>query len=310
MLNSADSIGASAQLLKIVFAGRESGFGSAAVRIDVRRLAGTATENLFEDITPLESTDGVELFRSGDLLLGHVQECFVASELAARTESLYRKILTATRGLHLYRIWNYVPEINAHTAGLENYRAFCQGRFIAFEAALGPEFEPQLPAASAVGSHGRHLDALFVAGATAPIHFENPEQVPAYHYPVEHGPRAPSFSRATVVRSEGRTWTFISGTSAIKGHQTIASGSLDAQLECTVHNLRLIARKSGLGDVLAAHRESAGHFQVYLRHAADLPAARTRLERLLFRANDVVNYLQCDICRAALDIEIEATFKG
>ena len=255
----------------------------------------------------LPSEGGVQLFRAGRWWLGHAHEPFVASELAARTESLYRRILAATRGRHLYRIWNYIPEINRHTDGLENYRAFCQGRSFAFEASLGGEFEPRLPSASAVGSQGTHLDAIFVAGETPPAHFENPEQVPAYHYPIEHGPRAPSFARATVARDGERTWTFISGTSAIKGHQTVAAGSLDAQLECTLHNLRLIARTCGLGDDLGGEQVRQRHFKIYLRHANDLCAARAYLDRLLLRASDGVTYLQSEICRAALNVEIEVT---
>ena len=102
-------------------------------------------------------------------------------------------------------------------------------------------------------------------------------------------------------------WTFISGTSAIKGHETVAPGALEAQLECTLDNLRLMSRKSGLGDDLGAGRTLSRRFKVYLRHAVDLAAVRARLERSLFRQQDVVTYLQAEICRAALSIEIEAT---
>lgn len=310
MLSSPGPIPRSAPRLRVAFSGAPSSSGTApiAVHLDTPWLAGAPTEDLFENVVPLAASEpGVRLFRSGHLLLGHAEENFVPSELAARSESLYRRILSATRGQHLYRIWNYVPHINAHTAGLEHYRAFCQGRSFAFEASMGGEFEPQLPAASAVGSHGTQLAVIFVAGETAPTHFENPAQVPAYHYPIEHGPRSPSFARATVARDGQRTWTFISGTAAIKGHETIAPGSLDAQLACTLDNLRLISQTSGLGDNLGAGRVPHRHFKVYLRHATDLAAAQTQLERALFRPGDVVTYLQCDICRAALNLEIEAT---
>lgn len=279
----------------------------ALVRLETPWLGGAAAEELFQAVTPLGSEREVRLFRSGGLLLGHAHEPFIAGEIAARTESLYRRIFAAARGRHLHRIWNYVPQINAHTAGLEHYRAFCQGRSLAFEATLGGEFQSRLPAASAVGCQGARIDVMFAAGETAPTHFENPEQVPAYHYPIEHGPRAPSFARATVARDGQRTWTFISGTSAIKGHMTVAPGALDAQLECTLDNLRLISRRCGLGDDLGAGRVGQRHFKVYLRHATDFAAARARLERSLFLPHDAVTYLQAEICRAALKIEIEAT---
>ncbi|MES2696971.1 MAG: hypothetical protein V4773_26140 [Verrucomicrobiota bacterium] len=270
-------------------------------------LAGAPTEDLFPLAAPAEHAQGIALYRSGGLLLGHAQEPFLATELAARTESLYRRILGVTRGLHLYRIWNYVPQINAETAGLENYRAFCAGRSLAFEAALGRQFQHQLPSASAVGCAGNRLDVIFVAGEAAPSHFENPEQVPAYLYPPEHGPRSPSFARATVARDGARTWTFISGTSAIKGHQTMAPGAFPAQLDCTVANLRLISQTAGLGDDLGAAQGARRHFKIYLRHPQDLDFARAQLACTLLRPSDVATYLQADICRAALDIEIEAT---
>jgi chorismate lyase/3-hydroxybenzoate synthase len=292
--------------LCIAFTGG-SGENAAAINVDVPFLGGTATELIFASATPAPTEQGVRLFRAGHWLFGHAQEPFIPAELASRTEALYQRIFAATRGRQLYRIWNYVPEINAHTAGLEHYRGFCQGRSLAFESALGAGFQPRLPAASAVGRNGTLIDVIFAAGETTPAHHENPEQVPAYHYPIEHGPRAPSFARATVVREGGQTWTFISGTSAIKGHQTIAPGRLEAQLECTLDNLRLISRKSGLGDNLGADRATQRQFKVYLRHAADYPAAREILDRSLVVSGDAVTYLNADICRAALNVEIEAT---
>ncbi len=292
--------------LRVAFAGG-AGAAAASVIVGAPWLAGAPVEEIFEAAAPLDPHDGVRMFRSGGFLLGHAWEPFVSTEVSARADALYRRILGATRGLHLCRVWNYVPRINAATGGLEHYQAFCQGRSLAFERALGGAFQPSLPAASAVGATGDHLDAIFVASATVPRHFENPAQVPAYLYPSEHGPRAPSFARATVVRDSGETWTFISGTAAIKGHKTVAPGTLDSQIDCTLDNLRLISRAGGLGDDLASGRAVRRHFKVYLRHAADLAAVQAGLGRALFAPADHVTYLHADICRAALAIEIEAT---
>jgi chorismate lyase/3-hydroxybenzoate synthase len=295
--------------LRIAFANAPA-VPSTVLHIDVPLLGGATTEEVFPAAKPAGFERGVQLFQSGGLLLGYAHEPLVAGELAVRTEALYERVLGVTRGRHLYRIWNYVPRINEHGAGLENYRAFCQGRSLAFEATLGGGFQPQLPAASAVGCHGTQLEVIFVAGEAAPVHFENPEQVPAYLYPREHGPRPPSFARATVAHDGQATWTFISGTSAIKGHETVAPGALEGQLECTLDNLRIMSRRSGLGDDLGAGRIAKRQFKVYLRHARDYAAARAQLERALFRTDDVVTYLHADICRAALNIEIEATLRG
>lgn len=312
MSASSDTAAPAAHVFEVTFAGRAAAAGAGdALRVSAPWLAGAPVERIFGPVTPAGVEHGIRLFRSAGLLLGWVEEPFVPDSLAARTESLYRRLLAATRGWHLYRIWNYVPAINAQTAGLEHYRAFCQGRSCAFEAEFGQTFQRQLPAASAVGCTGQHVAVVFAAGTAAPTHIENPDQVPAYLYPPEHGPRAPSFARATVAHDAHRKWTFISGTAAIKGHQTVAPGSFARQLACTLDNLRLIARASGLTDALESPSAPAQrHFKIYLRHATDLAAARAQLERTLLRADDTVTYLHADICRAALDIEIEATLSS
>ena len=271
-------------------------------------LGGGAREMLFPGVLRGESGAGLQLFTCGDLLLGCATEPVKDERaLARQTQDLYRRVLTAARGHHLYRIWNYVPRINAQIDGFENYRAFCQGRSLAFEAEAGAGFPRVLPAASGVGTADGCLSLVFVAGSADPQHLENPEQVPAYRYPAEHGPRAPSFSRATVVPLPGRTLAFISGTAAIKGHQSVAPGDLDGQLDCTLDNLRLISLAAGFDENLGANRKLHRHFKVYLRHAADLPAVQARLERTLLTPADRVIYLQADICRAELTVEIEVT---
>jgi chorismate lyase/3-hydroxybenzoate synthase len=271
-------------------------------------LGGEAREDLFPPAAAQPDDAGLHLFTSAGLLLGCVTEPVTDEHtLSFQTQSLYRRVLAATRGHHLYRFWNYVPRINALTGGFENYRAFCQGRSLAFEAGAGAGFPQVLPAASGVGTADGCLSLVFAAGTTPPRHFENPEQIPAYRYPSEYGPRSPSFSRATVAVLPDRTFTFISGTAAIKGHHTVAPDTLAAQLDCTLDNLRLISSATGLGDQLGAGRGARRHFKVYLRHAADLAATRTRLESALLQPGDHVSYLQADICRAALTVEIEAT---
>jgi len=280
----------------------------AGLEFHIPLLAGAAREELFPGVARAQPVSGLQLFTSGDLLLGCATETVVEEgQLALQTQDLYRRILTAARGHHLYRIWNYIPRINALSAGLENYRAFCQGRSLAFEAEAGAGFPRVLPSASGVGTADGCLSVVFVAGHADPRHVENPEQVPAYRYPLEHGPRPPSFCRATVVPLAGRTLGFISGTAAIKGHHSVAPGDLSAQLDCTLDNLRLISVAAGFEENLGADRKLSRHIKVYLRHAEDLKAVQTQLEQTLVKPTDHVTYLQADICRAELTVEIEVT---
>jgi hypothetical protein len=310
MSKTLKELGDRSAALSVDFGEGEETSGATSLHIATPWLGGASREEIFSDATLISTEEGLRLYRCGNLLLGHVHDPFVERELAARTQSVYTRLLQICEGRHLFRIWNYVPRINALTDGFENYRAFCQGRSVAFEQGFGADFQAVLPAASAVGSLGSHLDVIFVAGLEKPRHFENPAQVPAYLYPIQHGPRSPSFARATVARDGERMLTFISGTAAIRGHETVAPGALNEQLECTLENLRLISVAAGIGEQLAVDVSTRRFFKIYLRHASDFPAVRAQLDRTLLRPQDTVIYLQTDICREALNVEIEATLVG
>jgi hypothetical protein len=270
---------------------------------------------LFSDARAVGEGGGFALYETQDWLVGAAVAETDAANLEAATERLYAGLFAEARirGRHVARVWNYVPSINAVGAGgLENYRVFCRGR--AKASARAGERVP--PAASAVGGADGRLAVLFAAPRAKPRVVENPEQVPAYKYPEDYGPCAPSFSRASQVTANGQRWTFVSGTAAIKGHASVGLDDLAGQIECTLDNLRLISGACGLGDMVAAGGAGFGtgagtdverHFKVYLRHEADLAEARAKLGRGLLRDGDRVVWLRSDICRAELLIEIEAT---
>jgi enamine deaminase RidA (YjgF/YER057c/UK114 family) len=268
-------------------------------------LAGGADEVLLAGTESPRSSDGFCLHSAAGQLAGFA----VAPpevDLEAAAAGLYEGLFRATHGLHLYRIWNYVPQINAEEHGLENYRRFCRGRSLAFERQFGSGFRRLLPAASAVGSVAGPLAVGFLAGGSMPRHFENPRQVPAFEYPPQYGPRPPSFARATVVTTESGRQVIISGTAAITGHATVAAGDLDRQLGCTLDNLSLIAATAGAADAFGASPAWSRRFKVYVRHAEDHPGIAARLEAGLLRAGDSVQYLLAGLCRSELLVEIEA----
>ncbi len=273
-------------------------------------LAGESKEEIFGASRAAGRSGDLSLFESGDWLLG-IARAVPAGDLAAFTRRIYGEIFAAARGRHLARIWNYVPAINGPApSGEENYREFCRGRSEAFEHWRGADFKAAMPAASAVGATAAELTVLFAAHRTAPRHFENPLQVPAYDYPSDYGLRAPSFARASTVVSPGRRVVFISGTAAIRGHRSVAPHCTGEQLDCTLENLREISLATGLGPDLAPGEGGVRHFKIYLRHTADLPEVTAVLDRRLIREGDRVTYLHAAICRAELNVEIEATVCG
>jgi hypothetical protein len=289
--------------LKIALGADETGAFDTGLPV----LAGDQWEKLFGDAQPAGLRGSLVLFQTKGWLLG-ATTAPLTSGLEDAAHRLYRNILEATRGYHLARIWNYVPAINeSGPAGLENYRIFCRGRSLAFEQHHGKGFKALLPSASAVGSRSAALTVAFAASTRQPRHVENPLQISAYDYPDEYGPRAPSFARATVVAGTDRATVFISGTAAIRGHATVAPHHTRQQLQCTLENLREVSGSCGLGADLDQDGDSARHFKVYLRHAADQPLVAAVLEEKLLKSADHVCYLQADICRSPLLVEIEAS---
>jgi chorismate lyase / 3-hydroxybenzoate synthase len=273
-------------------------------------LGGSGVEELFGSAAFAGRDGEFSLYKTGPWLLGATTVA-LGRGLEETSQRLYENILRVTEGWHLARIWNYVPEINAvGPGGLENYRVFCRGRSLAFERHFGPGFTAQLPAASAVGCQPGCLTIVFAANEGSLCHLENPLQVAAYDYPAEFGPRAPSFARATVVPAPDGHTVFISGTAAIRGHATVAPLSIAQQLDCTLVNLGGVAQVCGLGPDLDQHGGSMRHFKVYVRHAADQPLVAGVLAQRLLVETDRVAYLQADICRASLLVEIEASFFG
>ncbi len=286
------------------------------VEVGTPVLAGPPVEHLFGPTRSLGSNGPLELFETvgGEWLLGVASVGVTPGVLESETRAVYLGILNAAQGMHLARIWNYVPAINEEGAGgLENYRVFCRGRSHAFEQRMGLGFGRNLPSASAVGTDSSHLTVVFAASRSQPRHFENPLQVPAYEYPSDYGPRSPSFSRATVVRGNGAgaSAVFISGTAAIRGHATVATGRMREQLDCTLENLESIAIACGSPlTAFPGHDTRTRSIKVYLRDALDQPVAAQMLQSRLLRAGDAVSYLRADICRRALSVEIEVSIIG
>jgi hypothetical protein len=270
-------------------------------------LGGPACENLFPAAKPVGRAGSLRLNEQADWLLGSAVVP-IRDDLEAVTESLYCNLFSALGECRLVRCWNYVPEINADGPGqLENYRIFCRGRAHAFEERYGAGFASVLPAASAVGAPAGALALIFAATRGEVRHLENPLQMPAYEYPQAYGPRPPSFARATATADASGQCVFISGTAAIRGHATVAPDRTTEQLEFTIQNLAEISKICGLGSDLGRGRARRRHFKVYLRHAHEYAETVRFLDRALVDAADSVTYLQAEICRRDLNVEIEAT---
>lgn len=264
----------------------------------------------------------VRYARAGDLLFGSlaVHESELAGAASSRgrtplevaTELAYREMyatLATLESPHLVRVWNYIPDINVETHGLERYRQFNTARHEASRAS-GRAVAGNVPAASALGAAaGSPLTLYFLASRRAPAFIENPRQMSAYRYPAQYGPRSPAFSRATVLGEGSEATLFVSGTASIVGHRTLHAGDPAAQTRETLTNIEALleeaARRSG-GKTL---RLETLAYKIYVRDPQDLPVIQAQLQSALGPAAALL-YLKADICRQDLAVEIEAVGGG
>ncbi len=209
---------------------------------------------------------------------------------------------------YVFRVWNFLSDINGVNGdGLEVYRDFCVGRAEAFDRWPG---DAVMPAATGVGARGGGVAFYFLAARSVrPVPVENPDQVPAYHYPAAYGPRAPSFARATYLgRPDGTAGhLYVAGTASIRGHRSVHRDDVDRQVARTLVNIsRVVGHEN-----LAAHGVAGGYsvadlrnVKVYVRRPEDLQRVR-RLCRDAFAPEADVVFLNVDICRSDLLVEIE-----
>lgn len=226
--------------------------------------------------------------------------------LDALTCGAYREILALLRHEgypHIQRMWNYITNINEGEGDQERYKLFCSGRHRAFiEAEIAQQ---EFPAACAIGQHARHNMIYLVASRQAGRHFENPRQVSAYHYPRQYGRKSPSFARATLSAFDP-DHLFLSGTASVIGHETLYAENPIKQLDETLLNIDTlmehVAATLNVGKV--PHPEL---LKVYLRNEALYDFVSQQLTQRFGQLP--ILYLQGDICRANLALEIDGIFR-
>ena len=262
---------------------------------------------------PLESgRHGPIRFRQSEtLLFGCMSLDEVAGDarppLQVTTEAAYASIfeLLESHGYHALRFWNYFPAINQESHHKERYRQFNIGRQDAF-LAHGRSVIGNVPAACALGSAGGGLHIAFLAARANVISVENPRQLSAYHYPSQYGPRSPTFARAGLVKMWGRDMLFISGTASIVGHQSLHDGDVAAQTRECLQNIAAIVAESNRQAPGTDFRLDSLAYKVYVRHPESLDTVRREMAQFI-GAPDSAIFLQADVCRADLLVEIEAS---
>jgi enamine deaminase RidA (YjgF/YER057c/UK114 family) len=220
---------------------------------------------------------------------------------------------------HIIRQWNYIESI-AWVEDLkdseQNYQIFNDVRAHYYDQS---DFKHGYPAATGIGMDTGGVIIDFIALSDSeyvkiqPI--MNPGQIDAHKYSelVLEGKSAnkctPKFERAKLVSIRNRNYIYVSGTASILGEKTMHVGDVEKQTITTIDNINhLFSRENQekLGLNFDVTKIQFSHLRVYVKHQKDIPAVEKICESML-NCNSSL-YLESDVCREDLLVEIEGVF--
>lgn len=220
---------------------------------------------------------------------------------------------------HIIRQWNYIENIAwlENVADSEqNYQVFNDVRASYYDKG---EFKFGYPAATGIGmdTGGVIIDFLALSDSKQvrikPI--INPGQIDAHRYSelvLEGSSRqkcTPKFERAKLVSIGTRNYIYVSGTASILGEDTVHAGDVEKQTMTTIENINRLFSKENqeqLGLDFDVSRIRFSHLRVYVKHQKDIPAVEKICESMLNCKSSL--YLESDVCREDLLVEIEGVF--
>ena len=216
------------------------------------------------------------------------------------------------------RQWNYIGEILSIDNQYQNYQIFNEVRSEFYTAHRTLK---SFPAATGIGMRlgGVIMDfnAVRLGERTAVFPVNNPHQLNAYEYSqnvlkglADKGKKEknpPQFERALLLFRNGHGTLFISGTASIRGQETIGEGDIKTQTLITIDNIRQLAdieRVSRLINDRRIYQFDYLFIRTYIRNKYDFSIVK---EICSEHFPDVpAIYIQADICRDDLLVEIEA----
>lgn len=280
---------------------------------------GVTVKRLGPELLTVES-DGIRWIHCGGIR-GEAGAAGAYAESLSAFQRMQTRLAESGVGFdQVVRTWLYVNQINDCEAGRERYQEMNRARTdfyhdIPFGVKARAACAPQTiyPASTGIGTTGVGITMNCMAlDSRRPDVFllplENPQQTPAYKYQATHSPQSPKFSRAMAVVQGHFVATLLSGTASIVNSQTCHPGDIVRQTEQTIENIeRLIASENfarhGLPGAGATLRDIA-KLRVYVKQQEDYEKCREVCEGRLPRIPAI--YLQADVCRPDLLVEIEA----
>lgn len=217
---------------------------------------------------------------------------------------------------NLVRQWNFIGQILRISDDIQNYQAFNELRNDKYSQYRKLK---RYPAATGIGMKMDGVKVDFYAVKSerpdAVIPIENPDQVNPYAYEQtllkgnilkgKTGKHPPQFERAVLSGNN----LFISGTASIRGQDTIGPGDVEKQTAVTLENILKLINSN---KIPGRNGNTSGNLleliilRVYIRYQEDFGKVKTICEKY-FPGAPVI-YIEADICRDELLVEIEAEY--
>ena len=209
----------------------------------------------------------------------------------------------------IVRQWNYLERITDMSVGNQCYQDFNDIRS-SFYATSDWTFG--YPAATGIGTDfgGIQIDFNAIKGNIGITPLDNDWQRAAHVYSedvlISNLPdltkETPKFERGKQLEDDTYRMIYISGTAAILGENSVEVGILK-QTEITLKNIQhLIGLEEGM-DKLSCQSDALQLLRVYLKNGEDVTVVQKELNK--YCPSIPVAYLQGDVCREELLIEIE-----
>jgi len=276
--------------------------------------------------TVIEKSGCRKIFANGLAGPDHVSDTGDAARNAF--EIAYRILLTENMTFnHIIRQWNYIGNILSTHADnntiIQRYQAFNEVRhdyYSRYRSVQG------YPAATGIGMNYDGMMIDFVAmtpceGVEIASIF-NPNQLNPYAYeqkvlvgdsPIRSGKKnPPMFDRGKLIFDRENAVLFVSGTASVFGQETIGSGDVRKQVKVTISNIKALIEPENLirncKQFDASDSLKYKRIRVYVKNQSDFELIRS--ECMDYFGDIPALYLQADICRDDLLVEIEAVLQS
>jgi enamine deaminase RidA (YjgF/YER057c/UK114 family) len=223
---------------------------------------------------------------------------------------------------NIIRQWNYIGEIlrvrKTDLSEIQNYQIFNEVRhrfYQKYKRIAG------FPAATGIGCKYNFVAIGFNAFSFKSGHFDilidNPLQVNPFAYDqdkligteskTQYTKHPPEFVRGRLISDGNNSVLYVSGTASIIGQKVTGIGDIETQTRTTIEIIKTLVDAKNISrfctqPVLVP--EKYRYLRVYVKHMQDIPKVKSICQGYFGEVPAI--YIEADICRESLLMEIEA----